>query len=178
MSGHSKWNNIKNRKDAQDKKKGAVFSQLAKVIKTAVKEGRSGNPDDNPSLRLILEKAKAANMPKENIKRAIDRGLGKTAAGVTLQEIVYEAFGPGGAPLMIAAVTDNRNRTAAELKFILNKFAGSLASPGAAAYMFTRQGEEYVRQLPDFVTDETTRENLQNLIEALRENDDVEDVYA
>jgi YebC/PmpR family DNA-binding regulatory protein len=179
MAGHSKWANIKYRKGAQDKKKGKIFGQLSRQIRAAVKEGGSGDPDQNPTLRTILEKAREANMPKENIKRAINRGLGKSDAG-QLQEIVYEGFGAGGIGVLVSVVTDNVNRMSSDLKFLFSKYGGSLGSPGCVKYMFARQesGEEaYLCTMPITVNDPATQEKLQDLINALLEIDDVEEVF-
>lgn len=176
MAGHSKWNNIKNRKGAVDAKRGKVFSQLSKLIKTATKEGKSGDPAHNPGLRLIIEKARAANMPKENIQRAIDRGLGKGKGGA-YQEIVYEGFAAGGVGMVIVAQTDNPQRTASEVRMLLSKAGGSLGGPGSVMYMFERSGEEYKVVIPMELTDEQQIESLEELMDTIRANDDVEDVY-
>lgn len=179
MAGHSKWNNIKNRKGAVDAKRGKVFSQLSKLIRIAVKEGGSGDPQFNPSLRTVLDKARAANMPKDNIQKAIERGLGKSASGQAIQEVVYEAFGPAGSALLIVAQTDNLNRTSGEIKFALSRNHGSLGSPGSASYLFTRNDQgEFVPNMPYALEDPKDLEKIQNLIEVLRENEDVEDIYA
>lgn len=177
MSGHSKWNNIKNRKGAQDIKRGKVFSQCAKAIKIATKEGNSGDPKFNSFLRIALEKARAVNMPKEKITKAIDRGLGKTNSGLVLEEINYEGFAAGGVGLIIVAVTENKNRTAAELRMILSKAGGSLGSPGCASYMFKRENGEYHVTMPLIISDVEQQETLQELMDNLREFEDVEDVY-
>lgn len=177
MSGHSKWNNIKNRKGAADAQKSRAWSQLSKQIRVAVKEGGSGDPKFNAALRLILDKARAANMTKDKMQRAIDAGLGKRN-GQSLQTIVYEGFGPGGVGLMIVTTTDNTQRTSAEIKFILSRNGGNLGGPGSAQYLFTRMGgEEFVASMPLTLEDESTIEQLETLIEELRNNDDVEDVY-
>jgi len=179
MSGHSKWNNIKNRKGAQDKKKGKIFGQLARQIRTAVKEGKSGDPAQNPTLRTILEKTREANMPKENIQRAIDKGLGKGAAGL-VQEIVYEGFGPGGVGILVTAVTDNVNRMSAELKTAFSRSGGSMGAPGSVMYMFNRSvsGEEgYICTMPIPVDDENIQQQLQGLIDVLLEIEDTEEVF-
>jgi YebC/PmpR family DNA-binding regulatory protein len=179
MSGHSKWNNIKNRKGAADAQKARVFTQLAKAIRVAVQEGKSGDPKFNPTLRLMLDKARTANMTKDKIQRAIDAGLGKRD-GQSIQEIVYEGFGPGGVGLLIVAMTDNTQRTSSELKFILSRGGGSLGSPGSVQYMFSRSsdGSDYQASMPFEVADPETVEKLVNLIDQLREQTDVEDVYA
>lgn len=178
MAGHSKWNNIKNKKAATDAKKGKVFSQMSKLIKSAVKEGGSGDPQFNASLRLLMDKARLANMPKEKIQKAIDRGLGKSSSGAVFQEVKYEGFGPGGVGMIATAVTDNPNRTSSELKFIFSRAGGSLGSPGSVGYLFGRDTQgEYISIMPMIITDEAAQEELQKLIDTLRENDDVEDVF-
>ncbi len=176
MSGHSKWNNIKNRKGAQDQLRSKVFSQLSRLIRAAAKQGNSGDPKSNPSLRLILDKARAANMPKDKVQKAIDVGLGKGDAA-NIQEIHYEGFGPGGVGLMIVALTNNVNRSSAEIRFILGKFGGSLGSPGSVRYMFTRNEEgEFVATMQFPVSDED-KAKLAELVDGLREFEDVEDVF-
>lgn len=178
MAGHSKWNNIKNRKGAVDAKRGKIFTQLSKQIKTAVKEGGSGDPQSNAGLRLAMDKARLANMPKEKIQKAIDRGLGKSKSGARLQEIIYEGYGPGGVGFLITAVTDNANRTSSEIKFIFSRSGGSLGGPGSVAYMFERNQEgEYETTMSMQIENEKDQEELQKMIDTLRENDDVEDVY-
>jgi YebC/PmpR family DNA-binding regulatory protein len=177
MAGHSKWNNIKNRKGAQDKARAKVFSNISKLIKIAVKDGGSGDPKFNPGLRVMLDKARSANMPKNNIDRAIERGLGKSANGTSIQEIIYEGFGPGGVAILAASMTDNPNRTAAEVKFAFNKGGGSLGGPGSAMYMFKRNNDGgYVCTMPIDV-EESTAGSLLSLVDSLRELEDVEDVY-
>ncbi len=176
MSGHSKWNNIKNRKGAQDKLKSKVFSQLSRLIRAAAKQGNSGDPKSNSSLRLVLDKARVANMPKDKVQKAIDVALGKGNAS-QIQEIVYEGFGPGGIGMMIVALTDNVNRSSAEIRFILNKFGGSLGSPGSAKYMFSRNQEgEFVATMK-FPISQEDEEKMLELADELRELEDVEDVF-
>jgi len=178
MSGHSKWNNIKNRKGAVDAKRGKIFSNIAKLIRIAVKEGKSGDPKFNPTLRVALDKARAANMPKSNIQRAIERGLGKTASGAVINEIVYEGFGAGGVATIVVAMSDNPNRTAAEVKFAFSRNGGSLGGPGSASYMFKRQPDgSYECSMPMEVSDPQTLASLKSMIEKLRESEDVEDIY-
>jgi len=179
MAGHSKWNNIKHKKGAADEKKAKTFSQISKLIKNAVKETSNGNPDTNPSLRLVLDKARAANMPKEKIQRAIDRGLGKSAEGASYQESMYEGFGFGGIPIMVQAVTENPNRTGGDIRHLFSKHGGSLGSPNSVSYMFQRSadGQGYEALMPLPFNDETQKEKVTTLVDALREYDDVEDVY-
>ena len=177
MAGHSKWNNIKHKKEATDAKRAKAFSQVSKMIRVAVKEGKSGDPKFNPALRVALEKARAVNMPKDKIQKAIDRGLGKSASGATIQEIVYEAFGPSGEAYMIVALTDNPNRTSAEVKYVLSRSGGSLGSPGSASYLFRRDQAGGFQVVTPLNLDEAAKQKATQLIEALRVLEDVEDVY-
>jgi len=136
MSGHSKWSTIKHKKAALDSKRGAVFTTLAREVTVATRAGNSGDPAMNFRLRLIMEKAKAANMPGENIDRAIKKGLGIGAGGAVFEEITYEGYGPGGAAIMLMALTDNRNRTAAEVRSTFSKAGGNLGESGSVGWMF------------------------------------------
>lgn len=177
MAGHSKWNNIKNRKGAQDKVRSKVFSQLSRLIRAATTQGKSGDPKSNSSLRLVLDKARLANMPKDKVQKAIDVALGN-AGGKQIQEIIYEAFGPGGVGMMIVALTDNNNRTAAELRFLLQKHGGSLGVPGSVKYMFQRNHEgEFVPTMLLPLPSADDLKQLQVLLEAVQVNEDVEDVF-
>jgi YebC/PmpR family DNA-binding regulatory protein len=178
MAGHSKWANIKHRKGAQDAKRAKVFSKISKLIKAAVKEGGSGDPEMNPQLRVVLDKAKEANMPKDNIQRAIDRGLGKSASGAALQEKIYEGFGPQGIGMVIVASTDNEQRTGANVRYILNKAGGSLGGPNTVMYMFERtQSGDFQPTMPMELDDQQTISKLQDIVEQLEEDDDVDEVY-
>lgn len=138
MSGHSKWAKLKHFKGALDAKKSAMFSKVSHMITIAAREG-GGDPETNFKLRLAIEKAKQVNMPKDNVERAINRGLGKTGE-TQIEEAIFEAFLPGGAALVIESLTDNRNRTAGSLRRIFNKYGGSLASQNAVLWMFERKG--------------------------------------
>ena len=139
MSGHSKWANIKRQKQAADLKRGHLFSKLSRAITIAVIEGgRITDPEHNVKLRLAVEKAKTANMPKENIQSAIERGVGKGVDG--LKEVIIEAFGPEGFVLLILATTDNTNRTISQVRQILERGGGKLGSVGSVIYQFTRCG--------------------------------------
>ena len=139
MSGHSKWSNIKRKKEANDKIKGNIFSKVTRLITLAVIEGGGiTDPDNNVHLRLAVEKAHAANMPKENIKRAIEKGVGPDRSQI--KEIAYEGFGPYGVSLIILAATDNQNRTLSEVRNILEKYQGKLASAGSVSYQFKKCG--------------------------------------
>ncbi|RWR11161.1 YebC/PmpR family DNA-binding transcriptional regulator [Siminovitchia fortis] len=138
MAGHSKWKNIQNRKNAQDAKRGKVFQKLAKEIYVAAKSG-GGDPDTNPGLRLVIEKAKSANMPNDNIKRAIDKAAGNQDAE-HYEEIIYEGYGPGGAAVMVSCLTDNKNRTASNVRHAFTKNGGNLGESGCVSYLFDRKG--------------------------------------
>lgn len=139
MSGHSKWANIKRKKEVNDKVKGNIFSKLSRLVTIAVIEGGGiTDPDNNLKLRLAIEKAHSFNMPKENIKRAIEKGVGPDKSKMV--EIVYEAFGPYGVSLIILAHTDNQNRTLGEVKSVLDRNQGKLGSMGSVSYLFTKCG--------------------------------------
>ena len=138
MSGHSHFKSIKYKKEITDKKRGQMFSKISREISVAAKEG-GGDPEFNPQLRLTIEKAKSVNMPTDNIERAIQRGIGKLE-GVKLEEVLFEAYGPGGIAIIIEGITDNKNRTSAEIKQILNQNNGKLVGEGAVKWMFERKG--------------------------------------
>jgi YebC/PmpR family DNA-binding regulatory protein len=138
MAGHSKWANIKHRKAAQDKKRGKIWSKLIREVTVAAREG-GGDIEANPRLRLATDKAFAANMPKDTVERAIQRGAGG-AEGENYDEIRYEGYGPGGTAVMVDCMTDNRNRTAAEVRHAFTKHGGNLGTDGSVSYLFTKQG--------------------------------------
>lgn len=138
MSGHSKWSTIKRQKGAADAKRSASFTKLAATITIAAREG-GGDPGGNIRLRLVIDKARGANMPKNNIDRAIKRGTGELA-GAVIESLVYEAYVPGGVAIMIECNTDNKNRTVAEIKAILNKYNGKMAESGSVSYLFAQRG--------------------------------------
>lgn len=140
MSGHSKWSQIKRQKGAADIKRGQTFTKLGNAMTIAVREGGGGDPTSNFRLRLAIDQARAANMPKENIQRAIDRGLGRGGAGGQLESVFYEGYGPGKAALVIEAATDNKNRTTGEVKNIIERSGGSFVSPGTVSWMFSDEG--------------------------------------
>ncbi|GAB4570469.1 MAG: YebC/PmpR family DNA-binding transcriptional regulator [Anaerolineae bacterium] len=139
MSGHSKWSTIKRKKGAEDAKRGKIFTRLAREITMAARQG-GGDPEANPTLRLAVEKARAANMPKDNIQRAIARGTGEGGDAEALEEITYEGYAPNGVAVLVDCVTDNKNRTLAEVKHIFSKYGGSLASPGSVTWQFEQKG--------------------------------------
>ena len=138
MSGHSKWSTIKRQKGANDAKRGALFTKVAREISVAARQG-GGDPDANYRLRLAIEKARSVNMPADNIKRTIDKATGG-GEGEQYEEIVYEGYGPGGVAILVEAATDNRNRTAAEVRSIFTKAGGQLAGSGAVAWQFEPRG--------------------------------------
>ena len=144
MSGHSKWSTIKRQKGAADIKRGLTFTKVANAITIAAKLGGSGDPQSNPRLRVAIEEAKVVNMPKENVQRAIDRGLGRLP-GQSFEEVTYEGFGPSKVAFLIMGVTDNKLRTLQEIKNLFERSGGSLAGVGSVAYMFDRVGEIRVK---------------------------------
>jgi YebC/PmpR family DNA-binding regulatory protein len=139
MSGHSKWASIKHKKAIVDSRRGAAFTKLARAITVAARDG-GGDPDTNAALENAVAKAKAASMPKDNIERAIAKGSGAGSDAQELESIVYEGYGPGGVALMVETVTDNRNRTGADVKHLFVKFGGSLGEPGSVGYLFDKKG--------------------------------------
>ena len=155
MSGHSKWANIKHKKGRADAARGKVFSKIAKEIIVAAAMG-GGNVDDNITLRALVQKAKGVSMPKDNIDRAIKRGTGELAGG-KLEEMMYEAYAPGGVAIIVEALTDNKNRAASEIKNVLTKNGASLAQQGAVSRMFQRKGHILISAA---ATDEETLMNL------------------
>ncbi len=144
MSGHSKWAGIKHKKAIVDAKRGKEFTKVANMITVAVKQG-GGDPKMNFSLRLAMDKAKAVNMPAANVERAIKRGTGELG-GVAPEELTYEGYGPAGVAILVEAMTDNRNRTASEVRSIFSKHGGSMAEAGAVSYMFEQKGQINIEQ--------------------------------
>ncbi len=164
MSGHSKWSTIKRQKGANDAKRGATFTRLANAIMIAVKEGGGGDPDSNFRLRLVLDQARAANLPKDNIARAIDKALGK-GGGPALESVIYEGYAPSAVAILVETITDNRNRTASEVKSTIEKAGGSLGGPGTTQWMFEKKGvievqtdgedvDEFFLKVADFGADD------------------------
>lgn len=193
MSGHSKWATTHRQKEATDKKRASIFTKLARKIIVAAKEGK--DPETNFTLRLAIDQARAANMPKDNIERAIARGAGELG-GEVIEEVLYEAFGPAGVGLLIEGTTDNRNRTSSEVKAALNKLGGTLGGANSVKWMFEHKGvirilennykekniEEVQLELIDFgaedvtaeqggLTINTTRENLKPVEKAIQDTD-------
>ena len=139
MSGHSKWSSIKHKKGAADAKRGKLFSKLTRAIIVAAKEG-GGDPANNATLANAIEKAKSYSMPKDNIERAIAKGTGEGSDADALETVLYEGYGPGGVALLVAATTDNRNRTGSEIRHTFSKHGGNLGEPGSVAYLFDKKG--------------------------------------
>lgn len=169
MSGHSKWSTIKRKKGAADAKRGKIFTKIARDIQVAARTG-GGDPDGNPSLRLALIAAKAANMPKDNQERAIKKGLGELGPD-TLEEVTYEGRGPGGTAFVVEVMTDNRNRTVAEIRHAFSKSAGEMVPNGSVTWMFDHLG---VITIPKdrIDEDELTQQALELGAEDIRDGDD------
>ena len=175
MSGHSKWSKVRHQKAVTDVRKGKVFSKMAKMIAIAARKGK--DPSMNPDLRLAIEKARQVNMPNDNIQRAIKRGTGKDKS-TQLEEIIYEAYGPNGTPIIIEAITDNKNRTLSEIKHILSNHNSKLAQTGSVKYLFDKKEDGWVPQYPINIIDKPLKNQLTKLFEALDENDDVKEIYS
>jgi YebC/PmpR family DNA-binding regulatory protein len=210
VSGHSKWSSIKHKKGAADAKRGKLFSKLSRAIIVAAKEG-GGDPANNLSLQNAIEKAKSYSMPKDNIDRAIAKGSGADADADAFETIVYEGYGPEGVAVIVEALTDNKNRTAADVRHMFSKHGGNLGATGAVAWQFDRRGvvvvpadgvdeEELLSSVREAIEaagftvdsaelmlvpkttvaieDEAKARQVMRLIDALEDNDDVQDVYA
>jgi len=144
MSGHSKWASIKHKKGAEDAKRGKIFSKLAKEMTVAAKSG-GGDVNANPRLRMVVEKARAANMPADNVERAIKKGTGELE-GVSYEEVTYEGYGPGGVAILVEVLTDNKNRSTAEIRTIFSKRGGSMAGHGSVSWIFKKKGFVLVKK--------------------------------
>jgi YebC/PmpR family DNA-binding regulatory protein len=176
MSGHSKWHNIQGRKNAQDAKRGKIFQKLARDLYTAAKAG-GADPDANASLRLVVEKAKAANMPKDNIQRALDKASG--AGGANYQELTYEGYGPAGVAVLVEALTDNNNRTAASVRSTFKHFGGELGTSGSVSFQFDRKGYIEIERNEDSDIDEDQlfEDMLEAGAEDMKTYDDQFEIY-
>jgi len=172
MSGHNKWSKIKHKKAATDAVKSRVFSKHSALI--AMESRKAGGDINSPGLAAVIERAKKDSMPKENIDRAVAKGAG--GAGEALQEVIFEAFGPGGVGIIITAVTDNNNRTSQEIRHIFSKNGYQLGTPGTAMWAFTKTAEGYVPQNIVDLSDEDG-EKLAKLIEEVEEQEDIQDIY-
>ncbi|KYO63983.1 YebC/PmpR family DNA-binding transcriptional regulator [Thermovenabulum gondwanense] len=191
MSGHSKWANIKHKKAKMDAQKGKLYTKLSKMIIVAVREG-GPDPNANSKLRDLIEKAKEANMPNENIMRAIKRGSGELG-GENVEHVMYEGYGPGGVAIMLSAMTDNRNRTASEIRHLFDKYGGNLGEAGCVAWMFEKKGlilieknertnvddimmiaieagAEDIQEQEDSIEITTSTENYEQVKKALKDN--------
>jgi YebC/PmpR family DNA-binding regulatory protein len=154
MSGHSKWSTIKHKKGKEDARRGKVFTKLARYIMVAAKEG-GGDPDYNPSLKAAIDKAKAENMPNDNIDRAIKKGTGEMGSE-SFEEIIYEGYGPSGVAVIVNCLTDNRNRTASDVRHAFDKFGGNLGQSGSVSFMFDRKGLLAIEKTDEIDEDELT----------------------
>ncbi len=177
MSGHSHWSTIRRKKEANDAKRGAMFTKLAREIVIATREGGGGDPEMNIRLRMVMDKARSMGMPKDNIERAIKRGTGEDKEGAEIIEAMYEGYGPNGVALMIDIVTDNRNRTVAALRHALTRLGGNLADPNAVAWQFDRQGLISIPNKIDFnmLFEAAVEAGAEDLIEG--EGEDNHEVY-
>lgn len=168
MAGHSKWANIKHRKAAQDARRGKIFTKIIRELTVAARQG-GGNPDDNPRLRAVIDKALTANMKKDTIERAVERGAGGGDDN-NYEELTYEGYGPGGVAIFIEAMTDNRNRTVAEIRHAFNKMGGNLGTDGSVAYLFSKQG--IISYSPEVEEDKLMEAALTAGADDLAEQDD------
>ncbi|MFM2330670.1 MAG: hypothetical protein RLZZ26_177 [Candidatus Parcubacteria bacterium] len=173
MSGHNKWSQIQRQKSVTDAAKSRVFSRYARLI--TLESKKAGGTLTAPGLSMAISRAKAANMPKENIERAVAKGLSKDSGD--LEQIVYDAYGPGGVAMLIGAVTDNKNRTTQDLKHKLSLLGVEIATPGAAVWAFTKQGTTYVPNEPLIEVADDEEVKLQAALEMLDDYDDVQQVF-
>lgn len=173
MSGHSKWSQIKRQKAVTDSAKSRIFSRYARLI--ALEAKKANGILSAPGLSVAIARAKAANMPKDNIERAIAKGTSKDSGN--LEQVVYEAYGPGGVAILVDALTDNKNRTTQEIKHLLVVQGVELANPGAASWAFTKTGADYVPNEPLIDVAGADEEKLRSILEALDEHEDVQQVF-
>lgn len=192
MAGHNKWSKVKHIKAKEDAKKSKIFTKHVRAIMIAARNG--GNPDTNPALRLAIERAKADSMPMQNIQRAIDKATGNLD-GVVLSEVVYEGYGPGGVAIMVECLTDNKNRTVAEIRHAFKKAGGSLSTSGSVAWMFDKKGvivvnrsnkdeevieksiecgAEDIKEMEEVLVIETSKEDFNNVLEEISKIDGIE----
>ncbi|AKP68267.1 YebC/PmpR family DNA-binding transcriptional regulator [Companilactobacillus ginsenosidimutans] len=175
MSGHSKWHNIQGRKNAQDSKRGKIFQKLSRELFMAAKAG-GADPDSNAALRLIVDKARAANMPKDNIKRALDKAEGGSEEHY--DEVVYEGYAPGGVAVLVEALTDNKNRTASSVRVAFTRNGGSMGSSGSVAYMFDRKGYIVLDREKNTQDEDQVLLDIMDLgADDLQTSDDVYEIY-
>ena len=176
MSGHSKWATIKRKKAATDSARGRLFTRLGKEIAIAARDG-GGNPEGNPRLRLAIQTAKTANMPADNIKRAVQRGTGELP-GVTYEEITYEGYGPGGAAILVEVVTDNANRTVSELRHVFSRQHGNLGQAGSVAWMFQKNGTIVIPRKGSLAEDDVMAIALESGADDMQTDEDTYTVLA
>ncbi len=175
MSGHSKWHNIQGRKNAQDAKRGKIFQKISRELYMAAKSG-GADPDSNAALRLIVDKARAANMPKDNIKRALDKAEGGSEEHY--DEVTYEGYAPGGVAVLVEALTDNKNRTASSVRVAFTRNGGSLGSSGSVAYMFDRKGYIVLDRTKNSQDEDQVLLDIMDLgADDLQTSDDVFEIY-
>ncbi len=172
MSGHNKWSKIKHKKAVTDAQKSKIFSKYARLI--SVESKKAGGDTSSPNLKAVIENAKKENMPSGNIQRAVQKGVGDNAE--TLEEVVYETYGPGGVAIILEGVTDNNNRTSAEIKHLLSQHNCSLASPGSALWAFEKKDGEW-EALSNMKISEPEKESLLQLMEILEDHDDIQNIY-
>ena len=173
MSGHSKWSQIKRQKSATDTAKSRIFSRFARLI--ALESKKANGILSAPGLSVVITRAKAANMPKDNIERAIAKGMSKDSGN--LEQVVYEAYGPGGVAILVDALTDNKNRTTQEIKHLFSLQGTELSAPGAASWAFTKTGGSYAPHEPLIELSDTDEERLSSILEVLDEHDDVQEIF-
>jgi len=173
MSGHSKWSTIKHKKGKIDAARGKVFTKIIREITTAAKQG-GADPTGNPRLRLAIDKAKEANMPNNNIERAIQKGAGG-GEGANLEDLTYEGYGPNGVAILVKAITDNRNRTAGEIRNIFTKNGGNMGATGCVAWIFN---DKFEASYDVTIEDKETAQKVLRLLNTLEDHDDVQTVYA
>lgn len=173
MSGHSKWSQIKRQKSVTDAAKSRVFSRFARLL--TLESKKANGVLSSPGLSVAITRAKAANMPKENIERAIAKGTSKEAG--SLEQVTYEAYGPGGVAIIVDALTDNKNRTTPEIKHLLSLHNIDLANPGAASWAFSKIGDVYTPNEPLIEVSGAEEEGLTSVLTALDEHDDVQQVF-
>ena len=172
MSGHNKWSKVKRKKGVLDGKRSQIFSKHARLISAEVTRG--GGDVNSSNVRAAVERAKADSMPNDNIERALQKGAG--GDGAVMTDVIFEAFGPGGVPMLITGLTDNNNRTSQEVRHIFTKEGFALGAPHSASWAFTKVEGKYVPQSPVTLSD-VDGEKLANLIEALEEHDDIQDIF-
>lgn len=175
MAGHSKWSNIKHKKEKTDAQRGKIFTKLGREIAVAVKEGGS-DPESNSRLRDAIAKARSANMPNDNIQRSIKRASGELGS-VTYDEVIYEGYGPNGVAVIVEALTDNRNRTASEIRHIFDRSGGSLGATGCVAWMFDRKGVIIVENNDDLDEEALIMDALEAGAEDVEDSDEIIEIF-